>query len=190
MLINSFIIYISILMSIITKSNKTTIILIGSGISNHMNPRVRATAFTFLHKKDKISIMEIKKLKEEIKNISEPRRTAYGNIRHKLKEIIIIGLCTVICGGEDFAYMKEFGKSRKEYLAKILGLSNGIPDSDTFRRVFEKLNPSELSSCMINWISEEREERSVIVVDGKTIRGSGNVQHKTYHVVSAFVVGN
>lgn len=134
--------------------------------------------------------MEIKKLKEEIKNISEPRRTAYGNIRHKLEDIIIIGLCTVICGGEDFADMEEFGKSRKEYLAKFLELSNGIPDSDTFRRVFEKLNPSELSSCLINWISTEREERSVIAVDGKTIRGSGNAQHKAYHVISAFVAEN
>ena len=46
--------------------------------------------------------MEIEKLKEEITKIKEPRRTGYGNIRHKLEDIIIIGLCTVICGGEDF----------------------------------------------------------------------------------------
>lgn len=110
--------------------------------------------------------MEIKKLKEEIKNISEPRRTTYGNIHHKLEDIIIIGLCTVICGGVDFADMEEFGKSRKEYLAKFLELPNGIPDSDTFRRVFEKLNPSELSSCLVNWISVERERRSVVAIDG------------------------
>ncbi len=54
--------------------------------------------------------MRIESLKEEIKNIKEPRRTRYGNIRHKLEDIIIIGLCTVICGGEDFAGMEEFGK--------------------------------------------------------------------------------
>ncbi|MCX4269179.1 MAG: ISAs1 family transposase [Lachnospiraceae bacterium] len=125
-----------------------------------------------------------------MKNISESRRTIYGTIRHKLEDIIIIGLCTVICGGEDFANMEEFGKSRKEYLSKFLELPNGIPDSDTFRRVFEKLNSSELSSCPINWISAEREERSVIIVDGKTIRGSGNVQHKVYYVISAFIVEN
>ena len=47
--------------------------------------------------------MNIEELKEEIKNIQEPRRTRYGNIRHKLEDIIIIGLCTIICGGEDFA---------------------------------------------------------------------------------------
>ena len=52
--------------------------------------------------------MDIKTLKEEIKNISEPRRTRYGNIRHKLEDIIIIGLCTVICGGEDFVIRLNF----------------------------------------------------------------------------------
>ncbi len=83
--------------------------------------------------------MEIKKLKEEMKNISEPRQTTYGTIRHKLEDIIIIGPCTVICGRKDFADMKEFGKSCKEYPSKFLEFPNGIPDSDTFRRVFEKV---------------------------------------------------
>ena len=134
--------------------------------------------------------MEIKALKEEIKKITEPRRISYGNIRHKLEDIIIIGVCTVMCGGEDFPDMEEFGKSRKEYLAKFLELPNGIPDRDTFRRVFEKLDPSELSSCLINWVSAERAERGVVAIDGKTICGSGNDQHKAYHVISAFVAEN
>ena len=134
--------------------------------------------------------MKIEELKEGIRNISEPRRTEYGNIRHKLEDIIIIGLCTIICGGEDFADMEAFGKSRQEYLSKFLELPNGIPDSDTFRRVFEKLNPSELSSCLINWISCERTKRGTVAIDGKTICGSGNDKHKAYHVISAFVAEN
>ena len=65
--------------------------------------------------------MKIESLKEEIKNVKEPRRTGYGNIRHKLEDIIIIiGLCTVICGGEDFVDMEEFGKSRKNILRNFL----------------------------------------------------------------------
>ena len=134
--------------------------------------------------------MKIQDLKEELRNMTEPRRTRYGNIRHKLEDIIIIGLCTVICGGEDFADMEEFGREREGFLREFLELPNGIPDSDTFRRVFEKLNPSELSSCLKNWIGAERDKRSVIAVDGKTIRGSANNEHKAYHVVSAFVSEN
>ena len=86
--------------------------------------------------------------------------------------------------------MEAFGKSRQKYLAKFLELPNGIPDSDTFRRVFEKLNPSELSSCLINWISVERNSRGTVAIDGKTICGSGNNKHRAYHVVSAFAAEN
>jgi len=96
----------------------------------------------------------------------------------------------IICGGEDFADMEVFGKSRQEYLAKYIELPNSIPDSDTFRRVFEKLNPSELSSYLINWVSAERTKRGVVAIDGKTICGSGNDKHKAYHVFSAFVAEN
>lgn len=134
--------------------------------------------------------MKIERLREEIKSISEPRRTSHGNIRHKLEDIVIIGLCTVICKGEDFADMEEFGTEREEWLRKFLELPNGIPDSDTFRRVFERLNPTEMSKCLANWLDTEREKRSVVAIDGKTIRGSGNHEHKAYHVVSAFVAEN
>lgn len=134
--------------------------------------------------------MNIETLKNGIKQIHEPRRTRYGNIRHKLEDIIIIGLCTIICGGTDFADMEEFGKTREDFLRNFLELPNGIPSSDTFRRVFEKINPSELSACLIDWLEMERGKRSVVAVDGKTICGSANENHKAYHVVSAFVAEN
>ena len=86
--------------------------------------------------------------------------------------------------------MEEFGKAREEFLRKFLELPNGIPDSDTFRRVFETINPEELSECLVNWLNEELPDRCVITVDGKTIRGSANKNHKAYHVVSAFVAEN
>lgn len=134
--------------------------------------------------------MKVSELKENITNITEPRRVSYGNIRHKLDDIIIIGLCTVICGGEDYNDMEAFGLEREEWLRTFLELPNGIPDSDTFRRLFERLNPTELSECLYGWLDTEREKRSVIAVDGKTIRGSANASHKAYHVVSAFVAEN
>jgi len=133
--------------------------------------------------------MKIQTLKEEIRQISDPRRR-YGNFRHKLEDILIIGLCTIICIGEDFTDMEYFGEERQEWLRTFLELPNGIPDSDTFRRVFEKIKPTELSKALNNWLEIEREKRSVIAVDGKTIRGSKSATHKAYHVVSAWVAEN
>lgn len=58
--------------------------------------------------------MKIQRLKEEIKKISDPRRR-YGNLRHKLEDILIIGLCTIICIGEDFTDMEDFGKEQRNH---------------------------------------------------------------------------
>ena len=86
--------------------------------------------------------------------------------------------------------MEKFGIQRQEWLSQFLELPSGIPDSDTFRRVFERLNPEALSECLYDWLSCHRKEGSVIAIDGKTIRGSGNKSHRAYHVVSAFVAEN
>lgn len=131
--------------------------------------------------------MDIKKLQEGVKEVKDPRRS-WGNLRHKLEDILIIGLCSVICQGEDFEDMEIFGKERKGWLEKFLELPHGIPDSDTFRRVFERVDPQELSKWLNNWLETERKPSGRLVsVDGKTIRGSGNSEHKAYHVISAWV---
>lgn len=134
--------------------------------------------------------MEIKELQKRIETITDPRRISHGNIRHRLDDIIIIGLCTIICLGEDYNDMEAFGVEREQWLRTFLELPNGIPDSDTFRRVFERLNPKELSDCLSDWLNIEREKRGIVAIDGKTICGSGNTEHKAYHVVSAFVAEN
>lgn len=133
--------------------------------------------------------MKIQRLREEIKQINDPRRS-YGNIRHKLEDILIIGLCTIISKGEDFTDMEDFGRERQEWLKSFLELPNGIPDSDTFRRVFERLKPEELSKALYNWLDAERSRRAVVAIDGKTIGGSKSAEHRAYHVVSAWVAEN
>lgn len=127
--------------------------------------------------------MDIQTLKEEIAGLHDARRTAYGHIRHKLEDIVITGLCVAICGGEDFSDMETFGREREQWLRQFLELPNGIPDADTFRRVFERLDPQELGRCLRRWLAVERGRRGVVAVDGKTIKGSANAKHGAYHVL-------
>ncbi len=101
----------------------------------------------------------------------------------KPEDFLIIGLYTIICGGEDFADMDEFGRNCKDFLQKFPELWNGISDSDTFRRVFEKINPSELSACLLNWISVEHDRRRVVAADQKTICESKNTKHKLFQKI-------
>ena len=125
-----------------------------------------------------------------MEGIEDPRRTDRGHILHKLEDIIIIGLCTLLCNGEDFADMEAFGELREDWLRTFLTLPHGIPDSDTFRRVFERLDPKALAECLYDWLGVHWEENIVVAIDGKSICGSKSESHKAYHVVSAFAAEN
>jgi predicted transposase YbfD/YdcC len=129
--------------------------------------------------------MKISKLKESTKNITDPRRQ-FGNLRHNLESILVIGLLSTLCGGTDFPDMEMFGNAKHAWLYSFLELPNGIPDSDTFRRVFERVNCGELSKCLNEWVSDESKKPKSVGIDGKTIRGSGNTEHRAYHVISAW----
>ena len=133
--------------------------------------------------------MDIQDLKEKLSEIEDPRRE-WGNLRHNLVDILVIALCSTLCCGEDFVDMEEFGRDREEWLQEFLELPNGIPDSDTFRRVLERIEPGALSRSLNEWLESARETGRQVRLDGKTICGSGNSSHKAYHVVSAWVGEN
>jgi hypothetical protein len=122
--------------------------------------------------------MKIQKLVEMASAMTDSRRQ-YGNKRHKLVDIIVIGLCTVLCKGEDFSDMEDFGNEREEWLRAFLELPNGIPDSDTFRRVYERINPAELSVVLY-----DLRKTALALLNGKianiseTISASGNTDEK------------
>lgn len=60
--------------------------------------------------------------------------------RHNLLDILVIGVCTLLCGGETFNDMEDFGYAKEAWLRTFLELPNGIPSHDTFNRVFAALN--------------------------------------------------
>lgn len=123
---------------------------------------------------------------EKLGTLRDERRQ-WGNLRHKMVDIVFIGLVSVITGGTDFEHMEDTGYGKYEWFKNYLELPHGIPDSDTFRRVFERLNPEELSEVLQEMVSVKGK---TVAIDGKTICGSGNETHKAYHVVSAWVAEN
>ena len=75
-------------------------------------------------------------------NLQDPR-AAHG-ILHKLLDILIITICAVICGADNFVAIAEYGKEKEEWLKTFLELANGIPSVDTFERLFARLKPETL----------------------------------------------
>jgi predicted transposase YbfD/YdcC len=85
--------------------------------------------------------------------------------------------------------MEDFGSEQEEWFRGFLELPNGIPDKDTFRRVFERIKPEELFKSLQSWTQEVGASGGRKVnVDGKTIRGSRKAgEHEAFHVISAWV---
>lgn len=93
---------------------------------------------------------------------------------HRLIDIVVIGLATVISGGEGFADREVCGKAKAAQFKELRALPHGIPSHDTFGRVFALLEPRQFEQCLGRWIKQKIQLAAgeVIAVDGKTLRGS------------------
>jgi predicted transposase YbfD/YdcC len=93
---------------------------------------------------------------------------------HKLLDIIVIAICGVICGADNWVDIEMFGIKKEVWLRQFLELPNGIPSHDTFGRVFGLLNAEQFQGCFFEWVKAVNEVTSgqVIALDGKQLRGS------------------
>lgn len=116
--------------------------------------------------------LQAKTLFESIETLVDPRveRTK----RHSLKDIIVIAVCAMIGGADDWEDIAEFGRAKQEWFATFLELKNGIPSHDTFRRVFILLDNVELKTLFAEWVSSAVSlSHGVLVnIDGKKLCGS------------------
>jgi predicted transposase YbfD/YdcC len=114
--------------------------------------------------------------------------------RHKLIDILVIAICAVICGGDDYVAMEDFGKAKEKWLRQYLELPNGIPSHDTFWRVFEALDPEQFQACFLAWMGAVRRQTQgeIVAIDGKQLRHSYDKQADkgAIHMVSAWATTN
>lgn len=120
--------------------------------------------------------------------VSDPRQE---NVRHNLYEVLMIALCTMLCGGEDCSDMAVFGRAKRPFLRQFLRLKHGIPSHDTFSRVFRQLDPKPFQACFVRFMERFAQGLDgVIAVDGKTLRGSFDraCGQSPLHMVHAWAV--
>jgi len=71
-------------------------------------------------------------------SVKDPR--VLKRSRHKLIDILVIAICGVICGADDWVSIAEFAKAKADWFRGFLELPNGIPSHDTFGRTFSLLD--------------------------------------------------
>lgn len=131
-------------------------------------------------------------LRDAFADLPDPRveRTRW----HALPDLLVIALCAVLCGADNFVEMEDWAYAKEAWLRERLALPNGIPSHDTFNRVFARLDPDAFSQCFLRWVEALREPTGgqVIALDGKTLRHSFDRAsgRGALHVVSAWAAEN
>jgi len=123
--------------------------------------------------------------------LKDPR--VRGRCQHRLLDIIVIAICGVISGCDDWPQIELFGKARYDWLKQFLLLPNGIPSHDTFERIFERLSPQAFQQCFCQWTRRLCAELGLehIAIDGKSLCGSARESGLgALHLVSAWATKN
>lgn len=139
----------------------------------------------------------MKQLIDEVKTIKDTRQQ--GKVKHKLSDIVIIVMLSILTGHNDFEEMIIFAEARIDILRKYIELENGIPHKDTIKRVIAILDPNILNLIFYKWLAEILSVKSkktineldrIIAFDGKTICGSNDIHNRALHILTAFDTDN
>lgn len=105
--------------------------------------------------------------------LPDPRRQTRNKL-HKLEDIVMISLCAVLCGFEDWVSIEDFGHENEAWLRRFLALPNGIPSHDTLSKVMGRIDREALAEALGAWMAEALPSLGgrQVALDGKSLRGS------------------
>jgi hypothetical protein len=86
------------------------------------------------------------RIQDHFADLTDSRRR---KVVYPLVNILSIALSAVIAGADDFVSMAAWARLKRDWLARFLDLSNGIPSHDHFNEVFAALKPVEFEKCLL-----------------------------------------
>lgn len=124
----------------------------------------------------------------QFEEIKDPR--GLQGREHALLSIVLIAILATIGGATGWEDIELYAESHQSWLESFLDLSHGIPHADTYRRLFERIDPESLQRCFLKWVNQvvEATGSQVIPIDGKSVKGSYERRQKqsALHLVSAW----
>jgi predicted transposase YbfD/YdcC len=129
---------------------------------------------------------------EHFRSVEDPRVERTKD--HALLDIIVIAVCAVICGADDWVDIEAWGKEKQVWLRQFMALPNGIPSHDTFGRVFSRIDAEAFQGAFLSWVQSAFvvSEGQVVAIDGKQLRRSHDKRlgKAAIYMVSAWAADN
>ncbi|MFY9329494.1 MAG: ISAs1 family transposase [Georgfuchsia sp.] len=126
-------------------------------------------------------------LAEAFSGLPDPR--VAGRSKHDLVEMLVVTVCALICGVDDFVGIEAWANERIDWLRRFMKLRSGIPSHDTFGRLFGLLDRCAVEKgfrCWVGSVLPALGEGTVVAIDGKASRRSKMTGQQALHLVSAF----
>src|SRR3954454_12693341 len=130
-----------------------------------------------------LSAVESIRLVQALRVIPDPRRRR--GRRHGLQSVLLLALQAVMAGASSWVAIAQWAATAPQ----ALGVCGAPPSAATFRRVLAALDIAAVEAALTVWVPGCRaraqaarpsgmtvtEGRTVVAVDGKTLRGSKDV---------------
>jgi hypothetical protein len=97
-------------------------------IPNHVKQK------EFIHPQESHSVISI------FRRIEDPRKPSLS-FCHSLTSVLFMTLIAVLCGASDWEQIIVSCESMRDWLAKYVDMTSGIPCERTFKNIFNALKP-------------------------------------------------
>ena len=115
-------------------------------------------------------------LSSYLSEIEDFRNTESKNFRHPLLDILLLSICAVFSGAEDFEEIALFGQEKEEFLKDFIVFPCGVPSHDTIRRVFLHRDAESFNRQFMAWVKDSLSGLGLsfkqISIDGQTYQTS------------------
>jgi predicted transposase YbfD/YdcC len=114
-------------------------------------------------------------------------------VRYPLTALLAVAVCAVMAGASSFAAITDWLHDLDEQAQDQLGFTAGVPVGSTVWRLRTRLDDTLLGNVLAGWLhartpaeaTKPRRYRTVIAIDGKTLRGARLGDGRQVHLLSA-----
>ena len=132
-------------------------------------------------------------IRKKLTEIEDSRHPSY--IEHPLCDVLIIVMCSILCGLDSLAEIVVLAEKRSKFFKKKFGIEI-IPSKPTFSRILNMIDGDAVSKVIIEIMKERSKFTShlmnILAVDGKAIRSTSEKgkSRSALQILTAYMTGS